>query len=273
MATSVLDLAPFIPGDNALAQSALPDKAVQLINRAARLTGQLSPITLATLTNYMATINSYYSNLIEGNATLPHEIRAAQHGDYSHDAAKRDLQLESLAHIKVQEWLGEQQPDLQTLFSTDFIRQIHGKFYRHVPENLWLIKDEQDKEVNKVVPGEWRTCSVKVGLHIPPDAANLDGLMQRFCDIYQPKNFSGDRKLIAIMAAHHRFAYIHPFIDGNKRIGLECLDIFLDYNAEKHLKLNNINETENMILKIAANEISRNKVRKWIRESIGDSND
>src|SRR5690606_23317351 len=31
--------------------------------------------------------------------------------------------------------------------------------------------------------------------------------------------FSGDRKIIAIMAAHHRFAWIHPFIDGNGRVG------------------------------------------------------
>ena len=22
----------------------------------------------------------------------------------------------------------------------------------------------------------------------------------------------------------------HPFVDGNKRTGLECLDVFLDYN-------------------------------------------
>lgn len=62
----------------------------------------------------------------------------------------------------------------------------------------------------------------------------------------------------------------HPFVDGNKRTGLECLDIFLDYNTERHLKLNNINESENIILKIATNEISRNRVRSWIKESIGD---
>jgi Fic family protein len=224
---SILDLAPFIPSDKALGQSALPDKAVQLVNCAARLTGQLSPLTLVTLTHYMATINSYYSNLIEGNATRPHEIRAAQHGEYSRDAAKRDLQLESLAHIQVQEWLREQQPNLETLLSPDFIRRIHGEFYRRVPESLWVIKDERGRDVDKVAPGEWRSRSVKVGLHIPPDAADVEALMQRFCEIYQPKNFTGDRKLIAIMAAHHRFAYIHPFMDGNGRVGRLLTDAAL----------------------------------------------
>jgi Fic family protein len=219
MATSIMDIAPFIPSDRALAQSALPDKAVQLGNRSARLAGQLAPLTLATLERYMAAINSYYSNLIEGNATRPHEIRAAQRGDYSRDAAKRDLQQESLAHMQVQQWLQAQQPDLDTLYSVDFIRQLHREFYRRVPESLWLIRDEQGNAVDKVVPGEWRTRAVIVGRHVPPAAENLPGLMAAFCDSFHPRQFQGDRKLLAIMAAHHRLAWIHPFVDGNGRVG------------------------------------------------------
>ncbi len=72
MATSILDLAPFIPAENALAKSLLPDKAVRLVQLSARLSGQLAPLTLATLERHMAVINSYYSNLIEGHATRPH---------------------------------------------------------------------------------------------------------------------------------------------------------------------------------------------------------
>lgn len=49
MRTSILDLAPFIPADTALAQSPLPDKAPRLVHLSARLTGQLAPLTLATL--------------------------------------------------------------------------------------------------------------------------------------------------------------------------------------------------------------------------------
>ena len=61
----------------------------------------------------------------------------------------------------------------------------------------------------------------------------------------------------------------HPFIDGNKRTALECLDVFLDYN-NKNFKVENINEAEDIILKIAKNGISRNKVRIWIKKCIGD---
>lgn len=214
-----MDITPFIPSDAALVQSALPDKAITLISQSARLTGQLAPLTLARLERHMTAINSYYSNLIEGNATRPHEIRAAQRGNYSGDPAKRDLQLESLAHMQVQEWLIAQQPDLDTLFTPEFICQLHREFYQRVPESLWVIKDEQGSVEDKIIPGQWRARSVIVGQHIPPAAEDLAPLMARFCDTYHPKKFSGDRKIIALMAAHHRFAWIHPFIDGNGRVG------------------------------------------------------
>lgn len=227
MAISIMDMAPFIPTDRALTQSALPDKAVVLVKQSARLAGQLSPLTLATLSRHMLAINSYYSNLIEGNATRPHEIRAAQRGDYSGDPAKRDLQLESLAHMQVQQWLREKNPNLDTLYSHDFIRMLHREFYSRVPESLWIIKNQQDDVVDKIVPGEWRKRRVIVGQHVAPDADALDSLMQRFCETYHPKNYSGDRKFIAIMAAHHRLAWIHPFMDGNGRIGRLLTDAAL----------------------------------------------
>ncbi len=227
MNSSILDVAPYIPGDKALEQSSLPDKALALHSISAKLAGQLSPLTLATLERYMRVINSYYSNLIEGNATRPHEIRAAQRGDYSNDASKRDLQKESLAHMAVQQWVHEQAPDPDMVFSPEFILNLHQQFYQRIPESLWLIKDEQGNAFDKVVPGHWRAREVVVGRHVPPEAGNLDGLMGRFCETYNPNKYKGDRKLIAIMAAHHRFAWIHPFLDGNGRIGRLLTDAAL----------------------------------------------
>ncbi len=82
---------PFIPSEDVLSQSLLPDKAVQLATESAKLTGRMAPQTKQMLIAHMAVINAYYSNLIEGNRTLPHEIRAAQEGAFSSDPAKRDL--------------------------------------------------------------------------------------------------------------------------------------------------------------------------------------
>ena len=61
----------------------------------------------------------------------------------------------------------------------------------------------------------------------------------------------------------------HPFVDGNKRIGLECLEVFLDYN-NKNFLVKDIQKAEELILNVANNDISRNKVRKWIGSCIGD---
>lgn len=227
MSRSILSLAPYIPSDQALAQSGLPDKAMTVMTQSAKLTGQLSPLTFATLSRYMQVINSYYSNLIEGNATKPYEIRAAYLGHYVGDPTKRDLQLESLGHIHVQEWIDQQAPDLERLFSPEFIQDIHRQFYQAIPESLWIIRDEKGEEVGKVVPGEWRVNDVIVGQHIAPQADDVAALISGFCDTYHPKKYQGDRKIIAIMAAHHRFAFIHPFADGNGRVGRLLTDAVL----------------------------------------------
>ncbi len=218
MVTTTHDFSPFMPSEAALEASELPDKAVRLVSSSAALSGSLAGETRNTIREYMSVINSYYSNLIEGNRTRPHEIRAAQKGEYSDDPAKRDLQQESVSHIQVQSWIEEQAMDQDALYSPDFFKAIHHKFYQGIPESLWVLRDQQDEEKGKVVPSAWRTELVDVGQHVPPDPKNLESLMQQFCSVYNPTRHSGDKKFIAAMCAHHRFVWIHPFADGNGRV-------------------------------------------------------
>ncbi len=227
MSGSIFDITPFIPGGKSLESSSLPDQSIVLSQKSAKLSGQLTERTLNTLEAYMRVINSYYSNLIEGNATRPHEIRAAQRGIYSTDPAKRDLQEESLGHMAVQQWLQEQSPDLERIFSPEFIKEVHRQFYCHIPQSMWLIKNSRDEVIGEVVPGEWRKQKVEVGRHIPPEVDSIPALMDSFCETYHPQRFRGDKKLIAIVAAHHRFAWIHPFLDGNGRVGRLITDAAL----------------------------------------------
>ena len=218
MVTTNHDFTPFIPGDEALNGSELPDLVMSMVRADAKLAGHLSEVTKETIRQYMAIINSYYSNLIEGNHTQPHEIRAAQRGEYHDDPLKRDLQIESVAHIHVQNWIKQQDFDQDSIYSCEFLKAVHREFYVQLPEHLLEIKDEEGKLKGKIIPGEWRTDPVKVGSHVPPSAGNLDSLMQQFCEIYHPGKYSGDRKYIALMSAHHRFVWIHPFLDGNGRV-------------------------------------------------------
>src|SRR2546429_126306 len=48
-------------------------------------------------------MNAYYSNLIEGHNTRPREIERALTGQLDADRARRNLQLEAAAHVRVQE--------------------------------------------------------------------------------------------------------------------------------------------------------------------------
>lgn len=211
-------ISPFIPSESSLLEANLGEQAFELNKLAAKLSGQLSQISTRKLIQHMAVINSYYSNLIEGNATHPHDIRAAQQGNYSKDPVKRDLQMESVAHIKTQEWILEQTPSYEMVFSVDFIKAVHRKFYEELPEHLWVISNADNTQSKTLQPGEWRDYTVKVGLHIPPEPEHLNVLMEGFCKEYQSNYFKGDKRLIAIMAAHHRFVWIHPFADGNGRV-------------------------------------------------------
>jgi len=218
---------PFIPSEKTLKGSELPDKAVILVRESSKLAGHLPTETTATIRRHMQVINSYYSNLIEGNKTKPHEIRAAQKGDFSKDPVKRDLQLESIAHIEVQEWLEKENPSIDQLLTPEFIKSIHREFYERVPERLLDIRNDSGKVISTIIPGEFRTRSVDVGRHLAPAHEELDYLMGKFCETYHPKKYPGDKKTIAAMCAHHRLVWIHPFIDGNGRVARLFTDALL----------------------------------------------
>src|SRR5512146_1849614 len=80
----------------------LQDLALEVIQKSAALGTRQHPVTLNTLQELLRIINSYYSNLIEGHNTHPYDIVRAMRNHYDSEPAKRDLQLESMAHIAVQ---------------------------------------------------------------------------------------------------------------------------------------------------------------------------
>jgi Fic family protein len=59
---------------------------------------------------------------------------------------------------------------------------------------------------------------VQVGRHIPPLPENLEIFLQRFNAAYDSERLSKLQRIIAIAASHHRYAWIHPFYDGNGRV-------------------------------------------------------
>ena len=198
----------------------LQDLTLDVIQKSAALGNRQHPVTLETLRELLRIINSYYSNLIEGHNTHPHDIVRAMQKDYDSEPAKRNLQLESVAHITVQRDVEKklQEDPTVTITGQEFLCTIHREFYRQLPEEFRVVKNPETGRESLVIPGELRRESVKVGYHHPPRPDALKTFLDRFGEFYAPDRHHGAMKLIAAAAAHHRLMWIHPFLDGNGRV-------------------------------------------------------
>lgn len=206
---------PLLIGGDSKHRPELTDLAVELAAKSAGFRRSLPDSLTSSLADLVRAMNCYYSNLIEGHDTHPIDIERALKGDYSKDARKRDLQLEAKAHIAVQHWIdtgGLKSPAT----TTSAILEIHRRFCKQLPEDLLWVEDPETKEKIEVVPGELRHRDVAVGRHIPVSALAVPRFLKRYEEVYS--KLGKTETIIATAAAHHRLAWIHPFLDGNGRV-------------------------------------------------------
>src|SRR5438067_587830 len=78
------------------------DLLVEVPRAASALIGRLHPVACASLAELVRVMNCYYSNLIEGHNTRPRDIERALAEQLDSAPERRNLQLEALAHIRVQ---------------------------------------------------------------------------------------------------------------------------------------------------------------------------
>jgi Fic family protein len=201
----------------------LIEKAAKLLANSGALGANLADETAHSVSGLVTLMNSYYSNLIEGNKTTPIEIERALEKSAAADKQKDERILEHIAHIHVQERIDSElrkEPGLN-IFTTEFIRMIHKDFYSFLPAEFRFIT-RTDGSRAEVIPGELRKENVIVGRHIAPDPNSLTEFLGRFCEVYGSNqaglpNTGPLVKIIGAAASHHRLAWIHPFMDGNGR--------------------------------------------------------
>ena len=99
-----------------------------------------------------------------------------------------------------------------------YAQWVHREFCRRLPPDMLWVEEPHSRRRIPVVPGELRDGEVQVGNHVAPAAAALPRFLERFDEAYNSEHLSKVRKVIATAAAHHRFAWIHPFYDGNGRV-------------------------------------------------------
>jgi Fic family protein len=205
---------PMLIGESSRWRGEISELAVDLTYKAAEFKASLPKGIRVALRDLVRNMNCYYSNLIEGHYTHPIAIERALNDVYDTDPKKRNLQKEAKAHVAVQRWIDEGNlPGEPT--SETAIREIHRRFVECLPEDLrWAEIDTKEKL--PIIPGEYRQYRVKVGRHVPITPGAVPRFMKRYEEAYA--NLGRAETIIACAAAHHRFAWVHPFLDGNGRV-------------------------------------------------------
>jgi Fic family protein len=215
--THTAAMEPLLPDSS---RTLLAELTCEILRKAGQLSAYLpSSIVSRRVAALVREMNSYYSNLIEGHNTLPRDIERAMRKDYSTNPKKRANQHLSRAHIEVETLMSErlEKEKELSIHSEEFLCWLHREFYSRLPEELHHVEDHKGNK-SPIEPGGLRTLEVDVGPHQPPHFGALPKMLARFASFYQSDRILSTNQLVALAAAHHRLAWIHPFADGNGRV-------------------------------------------------------
>ncbi|BBJ27624.1 Fic family protein [Athalassotoga saccharophila] len=153
-------------------------------------------------------LETFGSARIEGNNTTLSEYveKIIEKSAYKDESQKEIENLDEA--IK---WI-EDQTDENTKFTRAYISEVH----KIITKELTPPPHGE----GSMYPGELRKHNVhiKKSSHIPPDAAALRDHFDSFLNFIN-QSWPEQYQLLMIAIAHHRFAYIHPFDNGNGRMG------------------------------------------------------
>lgn len=201
------------------ARGRLAELSFEILQESGRLAGLVrSGWVFLEVAAVVRGMNCYYSNLIEGHQTSPRDIERAMAKDFSGDLTERANQLLAYAHMEVERELVEHlEQGGVDVYSVEFVCEIHRRFYERLPEEFRMARTATGGAY-QIVPGTLRNFMVDVGRHTPPHFVAVGSFLGRFRDFYSSSGIPKTECLVAVAAAHHRLAWIHPFGDGNGRV-------------------------------------------------------
>ena len=151
---------------------------------------------------------TYNTNAIEGSTITLEEAREIIHDKISPNKPLRDVR-ETEAHSKV------------------FLQMLR-KNEKITKELLLLWHRNIFGETKPDISGKFRDYLVRVGPHLAPDWQDVENLLKNFIDF-----ISKNKKMNPVELAgriHYQFEKIHPFGDGNGRIGRLLMNFILWHN-------------------------------------------
>ena len=120
--------------------------------------------------------------------------------------------------------------------SVDFIKKLHK-----------ILMGGNVRKNKTTVPGEFRHAQNYLGRdsiisYIPPAAENVERLMENFVEYFNSTE-GPQRPLVRAAIMHAQFETIHPFMDGNGRVGRILIPLFLYKHKQISLPCFFISET------------------------------
>jgi Fic family protein len=224
---------PLLPG--AVEIGPLLERASDLTRAAAAL-GSSTVVTLQpTLRELLRSMNSYYTQHIEGEHTRPSDIEKALHDDFSAEPDLARRQRLAVAHIQAEQRCEAALKNITHaaiphLYTQETLQWLHRELFAGLPTGDLLLNDG-----SQLLPGELRTRGVAVGRHEAPTAASLPAFIARWGAVYGQVR-RGEASIVAATAAHHRLTWMHPFMDGNGRVS----------RLHTHLLLQNLGLTHSL---------------------------
>ena len=211
-ATSITQMEPLLP--YVADMTSLLELASNLRERSLRLSSHPLPGLRPHLIRILRSMNSYYTNKIEGQHTLPADIENALNNQFSENKDVARKQRIAKAHLVTEEWAEglSHIHGWKDTFSIDFLCDIHRYLYEQMP-----IEDRVTDTGEPVNEGEIRRQNVTVGMHMPPDFNHVREFLAKWASAFTHIP-DGDTALVGIACSHHRLAWIHPFNDGNGRV-------------------------------------------------------
>lgn len=171
--------------------------------RRLNLFGTTSPYLFFQLKQIFHLLESVGSARIEGNRTT-----VSEYIEQKIERQERSTERYSeIANVEQAMSFIEENIENNSDISHMFIRELHQLC-------VGDLVDEGDR-----TPGAYRTWQVEIAKsdHLPPDPSLVRGYMDELVNFI---NRQDDHRydLIKIAIAHHRFAWIHPFGNGNGRV-------------------------------------------------------
>lgn len=182
-----------------------------VVEKSFQLSSRAHPSTIKSLRELVRSMNSYYSNRIEGHSTHPADIERALHQNFSNKPDIAKLQRLAIAHIEAERELEQRIREGESALTTTFLIHAHAALYSRLSAEDRITSDGKTVE-----PGIVRTEQVAVGRHEPPLWSSLPAFFKRLDEVYS-RDPSFDEILISVASLHHRAAWVHPFLDGNGR--------------------------------------------------------